>query len=268
MTTNAFIDILNSPSSISAQDVRLLKELVNRYPYFSLAQLLYLKGLYLHGDPVFGEVASRGAVYAQSSEWLYQFLKHAEAVREFHVEASEERNISNPEISTEVVTAENVEEVYVNAAAEKASASIDMPDSSEIQAAISAGIKNETSEEEMFELLGDEELAVADPILEVLDQKLYTLEDAENTLEVQNSLIDQFLSLNPRIVPKPDLPPVNEDISVSSLEDDGELVSEMLAKIYATQGLIDKAIEVYQKLCLKYPEKRAYFVAELEKIQK
>ena len=49
--------------------------------------------------------------------------------------------------------------------------------------------------------------------------------------------------------------------------DDGEIVTEMLAKIYAGQGLIAKAINVYEKLILKYPEKRAYFVAELEKLK-
>ncbi len=119
-----------------------------------------------------------------------------------------------------------------------------------------------------FELIDDELVSdKEDPILEILDQKLYTLDDNEKTLEIQNSLIDQFLSANPRIVPKPDLPPVNEDISIKSLEDDGDLVTETLAKIYAAQGLIEKAADIYRKLCLKFPEKKAYFVAQLEKLK-
>lgn len=45
-----------------------------------------------------------------------------------------------------------------------------------------------------------------------------------------------------------------------SLEDDG-LVSETLARIHAKQGNITKAIEAYQRLALKHPEKSAYFAA-------
>lgn len=45
-----------------------------------------------------------------------------------------------------------------------------------------------------------------------------------------------------------------------SLEDDG-LVSETLARIHAKQGNIAKAIEAYQRLALKHPEKSAYFAA-------
>lgn len=124
-------------------------------------------------------------------------------------------------------------------------------------------------DEEVFELIDDEIITSTkadDPIFEILDQKLYTLDEPASSLEMQNNLIDQFLSTNPRIQPKGELPPVIEDISVNSLVDNGEIVTEMLAKIYLSQGLIAKAVDVYEKLILKFPEKRAYFVAELEKI--
>lgn len=46
-----------------------------------------------------------------------------------------------------------------------------------------------------------------------------------------------------------------------------DFVTETLAKIYADQGYYDKAIEVYAKLILLYPEKSAYFAALVNEIK-
>ena len=42
--------------------------------------------------------------------------------------------------------------------------------------------------------------------------------------------------------------------------------TETLAQIYADQGYYDRAIEIYSKLILAYPEKNAYFAALIEKL--
>lgn len=83
------------------------------------------------------------------------------------------------------------------------------------------------------------------------------------------SLIDYFLETNPRIdKPKPIDPNAEiEDISLSSLKEPDDVASEQLAIIYRAQGLNEKAITIYEKLCLKFPEKRVYFAGQIESIR-
>ncbi|MEQ1747477.1 MAG: hypothetical protein ABMA02_18755 [Saprospiraceae bacterium] len=53
-----------------------------------------------------------------------------------------------------------------------------------------------------------------------------------------------------------------------SVTESKTIVSETLAKLYARQGYRDKAIDMYERLCLAFPDKCAYFAAEIEKLKK
>ncbi len=89
---------------------------------------------------------------------------------------------------------------------------------------------------------------------EILDSK------AEKT-----QIIEQFIEKNPQITTKKEFySPVN--MARLSVKENDDLVTETLAKIYAQQGKIDKAISAYEKLALKYPEKRIYFANQINKL--
>ena len=47
---------------------------------------------------------------------------------------------------------------------------------------------------------------------------------------------------------------------------DDVFVTQTLAEIYATQGYLEQAKEIYSKLILRYPEKSAYFATLIEKL--
>ena len=51
-----------------------------------------------------------------------------------------------------------------------------------------------------------------------------------------------------------------------SVKEKEEIASETLAKLYARQGYKDKAVAMYHKLMLVFPEKSATFAAEIEKL--
>jgi hypothetical protein len=84
----------------------------------------------------------------------------------------------------------------------------------------------------------------------------------------RKELIDKFILENPSISrPKAEFyNPIS--VAQNSIIDQENIVSETLAKIYEKQGYIDKAISIYEKLSLKYPEKSRYFAAQIEELKK
>jgi hypothetical protein len=52
-----------------------------------------------------------------------------------------------------------------------------------------------------------------------------------------------------------------------SLEENDELLTETLARIYEEQGLYNKAIRVYAKLSLKFPKKSVYFASLIKDLK-
>ena len=83
----------------------------------------------------------------------------------------------------------------------------------------------------------------------------------------QQALIDKFIANNPKIQfsdkfeyedPQPNL---ESEVSDS-------VFTESLAKIYIKQGQYEKALHIFEKLNLKYPEKNTYFADQIRFLTK
>ena len=84
----------------------------------------------------------------------------------------------------------------------------------------------------------------------------------------KNQIIDKFIQNNPKI------PPVSQDANTKSFEpviqDKSYLMTETLARVYLEQKKYSKAIQAYEILILKNPEKSSFFadrISEIKKIQ-
>ncbi|PTT01026.1 hypothetical protein DBR11_08285 [Pedobacter sp. HMWF019] len=84
----------------------------------------------------------------------------------------------------------------------------------------------------------------------------------------ETEIIDNFLKKDPQISPPKAEQIDNENKAKKSAEDHNDLVSETLAKIYIEQMLYHKAIDTYQKLSLKFPEKSRYFADLIQSLEK
>ena len=83
--------------------------------------------------------------------------------------------------------------------------------------------------------------------------------DIDSEKQKKNELIDKFIESSPKI------PPVKKDEPIPSVffepsnADNSYLMTETLARVYLEQKKYQKAIQAYQILILKYPEKSSFF---------
>jgi hypothetical protein len=85
----------------------------------------------------------------------------------------------------------------------------------------------------------------------------------------QIEMIDQFIKTQPMITGAKDKQGQNDDLSTIKTGEFGDhIVSETLVEILLKQGKKEKAIEVLKKLIWKFPQKKAYFAAQIEELRK
>ncbi|MCK5134716.1 MAG: hypothetical protein KAR19_02930 [Bacteroidales bacterium] len=89
----------------------------------------------------------------------------------------------------------------------------------------------------------------------------------EKIISKNNRLIRSFIHDEPGPIRADKQTGIKEDVSLSSIREHDGFITDTLAQIYVKQGLYAKAVYAYEKLSLKYPEKSAYFAAQIEKIK-
>jgi hypothetical protein len=106
-------------------------------------------------------------------------------------------------------------------------------------------------------------------IEEIVSSKVQIEPENEKQKE-QIEMIDHFIKAAPSIVNSKDkpLPPPADDLSTAASEFGDNIISETLVEILVKQGKKDRAIEVLKKLIWKFPQKKAYFAAQIEDLKK
>jgi hypothetical protein len=92
-------------------------------------------------------------------------------------------------------------------------------------------------------------------------------QESESGDESDYDLINRFLEKKPRISPARETDEKSYHDLAENQAEPPDLISETLARIYMSQKYYSKAIHIYEKLCLKYPEKSGYFATQIENIK-
>lgn len=307
MNRSDFIRLIQDTGQIDRQMIGEVRELLDLFPYFQSAHLLLLKGLDSAGDVKFETQLKQSAIHIADREVLYHLLNRKTTIEENKPEEpliiphAEQDTPDNLQVVIESVknSDELISELEKSAGEQsQRDHNADSSDISEGQTvAVSAESENDESASVVFLLdneseLIEESVTYLDPsfsfpsksseLLELVEDKVNAGDipvktEPEDQLSgvmsdpkrrIQASLIDKFIIANPKIEPVRDRPEHQDvDISRPFVEETGGFVTETLARIYIGQGYYSKAIDIYEKLSLKYPEKSSYFATQIEKVK-
>jgi hypothetical protein len=305
MNRNDFLNMIEDRVPVNNQMIREVYELIDIFPYCQSAHMLLLKGLYRNADVKFDNQLRSSAIHAGDREVLYWLLNSKKSpdseIDEIKKDFEIKPQIVSDTQQTVIESAKNSElminEIEKNSDETELNEQPDNPDqdsghpvmiATEPDILEPAGViflmEEETypSEDKVFfmdpgfsfpehsdllELDVDEDETLIPPDKETFGERP-DHEDNTSKKQLQSELIDKFIISNPRIKPQKDksyLP--NDDISKPFVEEAGGLVTETLAKIYISQGYYSKAMDIFEKLSLKFPEKSSYFASQIEKVK-
>lgn len=244
MEKENFYELINLPSKFSETSLEQIKNLIEKYPYFQGARALYLMNLKQIGDKSISNQIQNQASLVPNRQHLYRLLNPTSPI------------IILPETTEEAIETKKPTKGRPKTKKTSSEASFVLLEGQNHTDAvtINAEATSDSTDTDILELIdGDVENAIS--------------ESSANS----SSLIDAFLSNIPKIE-RPPMPQrgeiiENEDISTKSVEEPEELASEPLAQIYISQGYFEKALTVYEKLCLKYPEKSSYFADLIQNVK-
>jgi len=263
MNRNDFIRIIHNSSAVDRQMIGEVRELIDLFPYFQSAHLLLLKGLHNISDVKFESQLKQSAIFVGDREVLYYLLKEEP---ESIPEQPENRNseVSSQIIQPPLLLSQESEDDSANIVfllddeTEPVEEKVIYMDPSILVPGLADLLELDLQEGESMDSGKDSVSDVAEA--DVAEKK--------SRKQVQANLIDKFIIANPRIEPVKDKSAhPADDISATFTEEKGGFITETLAKIYINQGYYSKAIDIYEKLSLKFPEKSSYFATQIEKVK-
>lgn len=278
MNTNDLTYLLNKPEAINDIQTVSLEAIIQQFPYFQSARALYLKGLYNHQSFRYNYELKKAAAFTNDRSILFDFITSDEfnTLQKQQIE-EQQSTIETIEVNeSEWITPENISEFQ-----ESLATIIDLKEEN-------TEVKPESSTiiEEVPEISIEEKLEIGKPLHFNLGEKYSFNEwlqltkvvpiernEPEKTLEIDEErskkfdLIDKFIESNPKITPSKDGASISINMS-KSLEEPTHLMTETLAQIYLEQKKYQRAIQAYEILILKYPEKSSFFADRINSIKK
>jgi tetratricopeptide (TPR) repeat protein len=274
MNKAEFLKCVNLSSPVLPETNDNLKEIIKNFPYFQAAHILFARSLNQSNNILFSEALKNASLYSGNRRQLFEIVNTqnkseiAPSIPLKNIETntnteSDLRNEVEATVFNEIDTITQIEfqkeviEVNQNERIE--------PTTSIQPSSITPAIHFSKEKDSFLGWLNKLNKDISKNELNT-SQSLTSPKIEKEKVE---NLVDRFIQSDPRIS-KPSKAEFFSPIQMAkkSVEDNDMIVSETLAKVYIDQGNTEKAIHIFRKLSLLYPDKSTYFAALILKLEK
>lgn len=259
MNLTDYTYLLNKPDAINEKHAESLEKVMDEFPYFQSARVMRLKHLYNQDSYKYNHALKVSAAYTTDRSMLFDFITSDDfvAVQKGLYEKKLQELMNIHVVESEIVVV-NSGYKSSNPLEQSILSSIQQsnPEESLAIEKLEIGKPLEFSKDEKHSFEEWLQLARFSPIIRE-DKEADNDKPISEEKKKKIDLIDKFIETNPKI------PAMDKEKSIAIKEnreeDTSYLMTETLARVYLEQKKYTKAIQAYEILILKYPEKSSFF---------
>jgi len=307
MNNTNFTYILQNPQAITYEQTEDVKSIIDEFPYFQSARAVHLKGLKDQNSFKYNQELKITAAYTTDRSILFDFITSEDFIQneisqfiKQNTAHLKDINVTVEDISIDksVAIDEALKQQIKDTAGVLDPALFSPKEERPKKAFVldeSEGIENVTKETKTQEASATDILNLGKPLqfdkrethsfnewLKLTRFKPIKREDKQASnkikedekIEISSSLektkkfelIDKFITQNPKINPSKTSTSKGNLAKAQMIQPEA-LMTETLARIYVEQKNYKKAIQSYNILSLKYPEKSSFFANQIKAVE-
>ena len=276
MNVTDYTFLINKPDTINSAYTDALGNILNEFPYFQSARALRLKGLFNQNSFKYNYALKVTAAHTTDRSILFDFItsEHFDTLQNDLYDKKNLELMNMEVVDSEIVHPKTILEQQQKAlelsiltSIKEATNNNDTISENKSESVIELGKPIDFTQNEKHSFQEWLQLSRTQPIDRSIENNSKTFEDStEEERKKKAALIDKFIETNPKIAPiKPGTAPAPQFELNSS--DNTHLMTETLARVYLEQKKYQKAIQAYEILILKYPEKSSFFADHISEIR-
>lgn len=275
MNITDYTYLINKPDTITEKQTEALGNVLDEFPYFQSARALRLKGLYNQNSFKYNFALKVTAAHTADRTVLFDFITSDSftAIQKGYYDKKISELLDIDVVDSEIVLSQEKTEP-INKLEQSILTSIKESSTSEAnentkiaEEKLEIGKPLDFSKNEQHSFQEWLQLSRTQPIERKPEpEKIVEPLPIDETKKKKAELIDKFIETSPKISPIKQGPIPTPTFNINN-DDNSYLMTETLARVYLEQKKYQKAIQAYEILILKYPEKSSFFANHISDIK-